>query len=40
MSKEWNETKSIHETLKVTKKTIEEWMKEEENACIVDKHSE
>ena len=39
MSKEWNETKSIHENVNVTNKIIEECMKEDEPACVVDKHS-
>ena len=40
VNKEWNETKIIHGTLKVIKKTLEEWMKECEVAHIFDKHNE
>ena len=38
VNKEHNETKSIYETLKVAKTMIEDWMKDEETLCVVDKH--
>ena len=39
VNKEWRDTKSIHETLKVVKKMLEERIKEDETVDIVDKHN-
>ena len=38
-NKEQNETKSVYENLKVAKKTLEEWMKEDETSHMDDKNS-
>ena len=39
VNKEWSDTKSVHETLKVVKKIVKEWMTVDENLCVVDKNN-
>ena len=40
VDKEWDNTKSTHETSKVVKRIIEAQMKDDGSAKIIDKHSE
>ena len=38
-NKEWSDTKSVYETLKVVKKIVKEWMTVDDNVHVVDKHN-
>ena len=39
VNKEWSDTKSVYETLKVVKKIVKEWMTVDDNVHVVDKHN-
>ena len=40
MNDDWSNTESVCETFKVIKKNLNEWMKEDDNVNVVDKHDE